>query len=176
MGGLSVTAVLDEAQGISAPDADRRRFFNFVLVWILLANIGFMALWVSGAPPRHFEIALAGIVGLIVKRFNFAIRYISFVAVMLYSVLTFVSGLFNLSLESLVYSLQFFAEMQPGSSVDYIIAALAVVAVLFAAYGLIKRDTNFTKPLYLLGAGALVLGVAGLDVYRARWSAFCLGG
>jgi hypothetical protein len=127
-----------------------------------------MALWVSGAPPRHFEIALAGIVGLIVKRFNFAIRYISFVAVILYSVLTFVSGLFNLSLESLVYSLQFFAEMQPGSSVDYIIAALAVVAVLFAAYGLIKRDANFTKPFYLLGAGALVLGVAGLDIYMGR--------
>jgi hypothetical protein len=127
-----------------------------------------MALWFSGAPPRHFEIALAGIVGLIVKRFSFAIRYLSFVGVMVFSVLKFISGLFNLSMESLLYSVQFFAEIKPSSSIDYIFAGLAVLVILIVAYTLLKRDTNFSKPVYLLGAGALVLSVAGLDIYMGR--------
>ncbi len=168
MGGIPVTAITAPAFSEPVLDAERSRFLNFVLVWILLANIGFMALWFSGAPPRHFEIALAGIVGLVVKRFPFPVRYLSFVGVMLYSVLSFVSGLFNLSLQSLLYSLQFFAEIKPGSSADYIFAALAVVAILLFSFAMIKRDANFSKPLYLLGAGALVLSVAGLDIYMGR--------
>jgi hypothetical protein len=157
-----------EPDDMIAPNAERSRFFNFVLVWILFANIGFMALWFSGAPPRQFEIALAGVVGLIVKRFPFPVRYLSFVSLMLFSVLKFISGLFNLTLGSLLYSVQFFAEMQPGSSVDYSIAGLAILVIMVIAFALIKRDANFTKPVLLLSAVALVLGVAGLDYYMGR--------
>ncbi|MEP4058011.1 hypothetical protein, partial [Parasphingorhabdus sp.] len=47
---------------------DFTRFMNWALVWIVLANIPFMAMWLVGAPPRAIPIAMAGLVGLVVKR------------------------------------------------------------------------------------------------------------
>jgi hypothetical protein len=37
-------------------DTELRRFLNWTLVWIILANIGYMVLWTIGAPPRWWEI------------------------------------------------------------------------------------------------------------------------
>ena len=96
---------------IEAPESGRRispdlsKFLNWALVWIILANIPFMAMWMVGAPPRAIPIALAGFAGLIVKRMPRVVQWFVFVGVMLFSLLSFVSGLFSLTLDSLVYSL-----------------------------------------------------------------------
>ena len=98
-------------------DDEVRKFGNWLLVWVVLANIGFAAMWFSGAPPRHMEIVYAGLIGLVVKRMPFAIRYLAFVGILTFSTLKFVGGLFNLDMSSLFYSLQFFAEIKPSNSV-----------------------------------------------------------
>ena len=102
--------------------ADFRKFANWALVWIGLANVPFMAMWFVGAPPRFMEIAIAGFVGLIVKRMPRLVQWLAFAAVMAYSLLSFVAGLFNLAMDSLLYSLQFFAEIKPGNSVPNILS------------------------------------------------------
>ncbi|WP_321327762.1 sulfatase-like hydrolase/transferase [uncultured Parasphingorhabdus sp.] len=142
---------------------DFRKFLNWALVWIVLANIPFMAMWMVGAPPRAIPIALAGLVGLIVKRMPRAVQWIAFVAVMTYSLLSFVSGLFSLTLDSLVYSLQFFAEIKPGNSIEYIAATVVLFGILIGSWFLLKRDTNFAKPLHILLGGALIFGLVGAD-------------
>ena len=76
-------------------DDDLRKFGNWILVWVVLANIGFVAMWFSGAPPRHMEIVYAGLIGLVVKRMPFAIRYLAFVGILTFSTLKFVGGLFQ---------------------------------------------------------------------------------
>ncbi len=143
--------------------ADFRKFANWALVWIGLANIPFMAMWFVGAPPRFMEIAIAGFVGLIVKRMPRIVQWLAFTAVMAYSLLSFVAGLFNLAMDSLLYSLQFFAEIKPGNSAEYIVAAIVVVGILVATWFLLKRDTNFEKPLHILLGGALIFGLVGAD-------------
>ncbi|MEL6873874.1 MAG: sulfatase-like hydrolase/transferase [Pseudomonadota bacterium] len=143
--------------------ADFRKFANWALVWIGLANIPFMAMWFVGAPPRFMEIAIAGFVGLIVKRMPRVVQWLAFAAVMAYSLLSFVAGLFNLAMDSLLYSLQFFAEIKPGNSAEYIVAAIVVLGILVASWFLLKRDTNFEKPLHILLGGALIFGLVGAD-------------
>ena len=154
---------------IEAPEAGRRinpdlsKFLNWALVWIILANIPFMAMWMVGAPPRAIPIALAGFAGLIVKRMPRVVQWFVFVGVMLFSLLSFVSGLFSLTLDSLVYSLQFFAEIKPSHSIEYIVATIVIVAILIGSWFLLKRDTNFSKPLHILLGGALIFGLVGAD-------------
>ncbi len=124
--------------------ADLTKFMNWALVWIMLANIPFMAMWMVGAPPRTIPIALAGLVGLVVKRIPRAVQWLAFAAVM-------------------VYSLQFFSEIKPGNSIEYIAAAVVVVGILIASWFLLKRDTNFSKPSHILLSGALIFGLVGAD-------------
>ncbi len=170
MGGFPVTTIAAEAapQSFWQADADLKRFGNWVLVWIVLANAGFMVLWLAGAPPRHFDIVVAGFVGLIAKRFPFWLRYLSFVGILTWSALKFVGGLFNLSLSSLFYSIQFFAEIKPGNSFEYIAVALAILFIFGLAFRLLKRDANFERPLLIIGAGVLFFGLAAADIWVGR--------
>ena len=142
---------------------DFKKFLNWALVWIVLANIPFMAMWLVGAPPRAIPIALAGLVGLIVKRMPRAVQWFAFAGVMIYSLLSFVSGLFSLTLDSLLYSMQFFAEIKPGNSIEYIVAAAVIAGILAGSWFLLKRDTNFSRPLHILLGGALIFGLVGAD-------------
>ena len=66
MGSIPVTALTADMEKPSLwqVDDEVRKFGNWVLVWVVLANIGFAAMWFSGAPPRHMEIVYAGLIGL----------------------------------------------------------------------------------------------------------------
>ena len=170
MGGIPVTAITANLQrpAFWSVDAELKKFGNWLLVWVVLANIGFAALWFSGAPPRHMDIVYAGLVGLVAKRFPFLLRYFSFVAIMAYSTLHFIGGLFNLNIASLLYSLQFFAEIKPGNSIDYIAAAIGIVIVMGLAWKLLRRDSDFSRPLLIAGAAGLTVTLAGVDMYMGK--------
>ena len=152
-----------EAAPASRINPDLRKFLDWSLIWVFLANLPFMAMWFVGAPPRFMEITIAGIVGLIVKRMPRVVQWLAFATIMLLSVLSFVAGLFNLAMDSLLYSLQFFAEIKPSNSLEYIAAAGVIVGILIASWFLLKRDTNFTKPVHILLGGALIFGLVGVD-------------
>ncbi len=143
---------------------DFRKFCDWSLVWVLLVNAPFMAMWFVGAPPRWLEIALAGFTGLIVKRMPRIIQWLAFVGIVTYSLLSFVAGLFNLGIGSLVFSLQFFFELKPGASAEYLGAGAVVVAILAFVWVWLKRDTNFEKPVNIVLAGALIFGLIGIDM------------
>lgn len=149
-------------------DEEMRKFGSWMLIWVVLANIGFIALWFSGAPPRHMEIVYAGIIGLVVKRMPYIIQYLSFVGIMTFSTLKFVGGLFNLDISSLLYSLQFFAEIKPGNSFDYIAAGIAILVVMALAWKLLKRDTNFSRTSLIAAAAAACILLAGVDVWIGK--------
>ena len=158
---MTAIALYAPRSGLSA---ELVKFLNWALIWLGLANIPFMAMWFVGAPPRYFEIAVGGIVGLIVKRMPRIIQFAAFAAIMAYSTLSFVAGLFNLEMGSLLYSLQFFAEIKPSNSLEYIAAIAVILAIMAGSWFLLKRDTNFAKPLYILLGGALIFGLSGADL------------
>jgi Sulfatase len=149
-------------------DAEMQRFLNWVLVWVVLANICFLPLWFIGAPPRWMEIGIIGFTGLLAKHFPFWLRYLSFVSVLTYSALVFIGGLFNLSLSSLAYSVQFALELTPGSAYQYIVVGGAILVIMGVAYKLLRRDSNFSNPLLIVAASGLFLGLAMVDIQMAK--------
>lgn len=150
-------------RGFSFPKEELNRFLNWMFVWVILANIGFVAMWFVGAPPRYLEIGIIGFTGLIVKRFAPWVQWIAFVVVLSYSMLSFVGGLFNLNISSVIYSLQFFAELRPDSSMEYIIVAVLAVATMIVAFWLLRRDSNFSSPWLVILSGGLIMGLAATD-------------
>ena len=163
----TLTANVDHAPAWRVDD-ELKKFGNWLLIWVLLANIGFVAMWFSGAPPRHMDIVYAGLIGLVVKRMPFIVRYLSFVGILTFSSLKFVGGLFNLDMSSLLYSLQFFAEIKPANSVDYIAGAIAILFVMILAWKLLRRDSNFARPMLIVGAAIMVISLAAVDMWMGQ--------
>lgn len=170
MGGFPVTTLT--AKAVRPPfwgvDEQLKNFGHWLLIWVVLANAGFAFLWFSGAPPRHMDIVYTGLVGLLVMRASFWLRYAAFAGSLLYSTLKFVGGLFNLDISSLLYSLKFFAEIKPANSYDYIGAAVAILAIMALGWRLLKRETRFSRPLLIAGAGGLFFTLAGVDLWMGK--------
>lgn len=145
----------------SIEENEWKQFLNWLLIWIVLANIGFAVMWVVGAPPRWQEIFIVAVVGLTVRRLPIWVRYLAFLAALIYSVFGFVAALFNLAMPSLLYSLQFFLEIDPASSPDYIIGACLLLFLSGLALRLIRRPQAFDDIrlvfLALLAAISLML-------------------
>ncbi|MEO9461709.1 MAG: sulfatase-like hydrolase/transferase [Marinomonas sp.] len=141
---------------------------NWALVWVVLANIAFAPMWFIGAPPRHTEIVIAGIIGLLVRSKPAWLQMVAFAGVMTFSVLGFIAGIFNLSLMSLLSSLQFLMEIKPAQSLEYIAGAGLILCVFVGAWFAIRRPSNFTNWRMTLIAAAATLSVALLDLWMGQ--------
>ena len=145
-----------------------RRFGNWFLVWIVLANIGFAAMWLIGAPPRNPEIMASGAIGLVVRTMPVWVRCTAFLAAITYSILGFIAGLLSLSIVSLLYSLKFFAEIKPTQSADYMVGGGLLVGIIVLAFWMNRRDQAFADlRLVILGIAATV-GLAHVDVQMGK--------
>ena len=141
-----------------------KTLINWAFIWIVTANAGFALMWFVGAPPRWSEILITGLIGLFVRRRPAAVQLFAFVSATVFSLLSFVSGLFNLDMGSLVYSLRFFAEIDPTKSTEYMIAGMVVVILMATAARLLRRDQSFTDMRAQCVAVALLIMTAQVDV------------
>ena len=134
------------------------RLGRWLLVWVVLANAGFAAMWLVGAPPRWAEIVAIGALGLAVRERAWWLRFAAFCAATAYSLLSFVAGLFNLVLSSLLHSLRFFVELDPTQSGEYLLGAGAVAVLIGLAGWTLRRPQAFAD-LRLVGIaiGAVAL-------------------
>ena len=134
------------------------RLGRWLLVWVVLANAAFAALWLVGAPPRWAEIVAIGALGLAVRERAWWLRFAAFCAATAYSLLSFVAGLFNLVLSSLLHSLRFFVELDPTQSGEYLLGAGAVAVLIGLAGWTLRRPQAFAD-LRLVGIaiGAVAL-------------------
>lgn len=144
-----------------------RSLENWLLCWIFLPNISFWLLSIIGGPARGFEVLLTGSIGLVLHRAPFPVKYAGFCLALTYSVLSFVSSLFNLSILSLVQSLEFLAEMKPAASVEYLICAAALAGILVVASRQFRKPTTLA-PLRLVIAMALTIIAAWADVQMSK--------
>ena len=155
---------------VPAADADGqarewRAFGNWALVWLVLANAGFAVMWVIGAPPRSAEIVGIGAIGLLVRDRPLAIQVTAFVLALGYSLLSFIAGLFNLGVTSLISSMKFFVEIDPMQSIEYSVGAAAIAALMAAAIWRMRRPQGFTSSKMVLLAVASILALAALDTW-----------
>lgn len=147
----------------SAGREEARRLAAWLACWVLLPNAGFCLMWIVGAPPRLSEIVVTGVTGLIVRSQRFAVKLAAFLLVLGYSVLSYIAGMFNLAIESLLSSIEFMVEMRPASSIEYLILAIGLTATIVAAARLLRSRTGFTELWAVFAAVAAVIAAAGLD-------------
>ena len=143
-------------------------FQNWLLCWLVLPNLSFCTIWVVGGPHRSWQIIVTTVVGIAVHRAPFALKYAGFVGVMAYSVLDYICSLFNLSIYSLLYSLQFASELSPSGSPEYIAAILAMVATFVAAWYALKRPTTLDRPTLIIAVACIGYLFSTFDVWMSR--------
>ena len=145
-----------------------KQFLNWLLIWIVLANIGFATMWLVGAPPRRPEIYAAGAIGLIVRRMPVWVQCVAFLVAMIYSLLGFIAGLFNLALGSLLYSVKFFLEINPANSVEYIAGAGVLLGITCLAMWLMRRPKAFDDIRLVLLAIFATMTLAKTDGFMGQ--------
>ena len=69
---------------------------NWLICWIVLPNAGFWLLWIVGGPSRSVPILVTGAVGILLHRAPFALKFAGFLGCTIWSVLLYISALFNL--------------------------------------------------------------------------------
>jgi len=142
---------------------EMKAFTRWVLVWLGLANVGFIALWFVGAPTRWMEILIIAVFGYAAKNMPYWIKAPVFCVMMVWTILLFVADVFNLDLPRIVRSLHFILQMQPASSPVYISACTVVVLMMCLALYVLRRDTNFTSPYLQISALMLIAGLSYVD-------------
>lgn len=147
-----------------------RAFQNWLLCWILLPNLGFCLLWMVGGPPRVMEILFAGIAGLLLHRAPFPFKFVAFATLMTYMTLSYISGLFNLNIISLVYAAEFAFELNPLMSPQYAVSILWLLITHVLAWRLLHRSTRLHRPTLLVAAFALTLIAAMTEIWMVRGS------
>lgn len=93
----------------------------FVLVWIVLPNLAFLSLWVTGGPIRTLAIILYLFIGLLARRLPFAIVAVLFLLAVLFV-------LSNLSVVSFVYAIEYAWTLHPFASATYVLFGVALIA------------------------------------------------
>ena len=145
-------------------------FQNWLICWLLLPNLGFCLLWLVGGPGRFLPIFVTGSIGLALHRAPFALRFGAFVAAFAYSLISFVAGMFNLGAQSVIESLAFALEIDPTASPQYLITGAAILTTLFFAWGLLRRPSVLARPIFMILAMALTMGLATVDHLLAKAS------
>lgn len=145
-----------------------RSFQNWVLCWLLLPNLGYWLLWTIGAPPRPGAVLVTGFAGIFVQRAPFPIKFLTFILAVIVGASFFVSALFNLSILSLVHSLEFAGELSPSASWEYVICGVAVAGTLVAAWHLLHRPTQLVGVTKFAAAASLTVLAASLDGRMSR--------
>ncbi len=119
---------------------DRARpSLTFVLVWIILPNLAFMSLWLTGGPIRTLAIILYLFIGLLARRLPFAIVAVLFLLTVLFDVLFVLSNIFNLSVVSFLYAIEYAWTLRPFASATYALFGGALIASSVAVIWLARR-------------------------------------
>ena len=147
-----------------------RSLANWLLCWLLLPNVCYWLLWPIGGAPRPHAILVTGLIGILLNRAPFAAKYAGFLAAMAISAVFFVSTLFNLSILSLLYALQFATELRPAASAEYLVSAAAALVTAAAAFRLLRRSTRLHAPRRFVVAAAFTILAASADVAMASGS------
>lgn len=138
---------------------------NWLLVWVVLANLGFSLMYFVGAPPRVMSIIVFGGAGLLVRGKSWPVQCLTFIAALAYAVILFVGSLFNLSIFSLSRSIVFMSELNAFNSLEYMAVGAFLIGLVIAACLMLRRASGFSDPRAIVLAAAAVALVALFDVW-----------
>lgn len=147
---------------------ERVALANWLLVWVGLANLGFIALYPVGFPSRGLHIVVIGLLGIIVRGMPVTVQAIAFVVGLAYAAVSVVSNLFNLPIYSLSQSIKFMDDLNLLNSREYMALGLGSLGLIVVACLALRRPSNFTDWRTTLLALCVVASAALADAYVAN--------
>jgi phosphoglycerol transferase MdoB-like AlkP superfamily enzyme len=139
------------------------RLMAWLLVWVLLSNIGLSLLWLVGSPPRSVVILVTTSVGLLVRSRSTTAKRLAFIATLLLSVLAFISQLFSLTPAAILASFGILPEMRLTAAPEYLVAATFLLVLAAIGWRAAERDMAFRSGASLAIALGLTTAWALID-------------
>ena len=140
----------------------------FVLVWLVLPTLAFASLWLTGGPIRTLAIILYLLIGLLARRLPFAVVASLFLFTVLFDVLFVLSNVFNLSVISFLYAIEYAWTLRPFASATYVLFGGALiatsVAVLWLARRLKHQFPDASISAIALSAGAIMVADTSINL------------
>ncbi|MCT2399434.1 sulfatase-like hydrolase/transferase [Novosphingobium mangrovi (ex Huang et al. 2023)] len=107
---------------------------KFAFWWIVIPNIGAIAMWPIGGPSMAVPIAICGTIALLMCQFdNRTARRIGIVTCFALSVMMYVAVSFNLEPLKVVSSMQYVTDIDISRSPEYVMACVIILTALFLA-------------------------------------------
>jgi hypothetical protein len=147
---------------------DARAFLTWLGCWLLLPNLPFLPVMLMGGPPRWWEIAMCGVVGLAVHRWAYLLRLAAYLGLMTYLMLAFIAHMFNmgpqmiLSVVDLVFDMDLLASPEYASGVVLLLLSLGGAAVL------LRRDSKFEGWTWAAAAALVTIVCSVADLAASR--------
>jgi len=148
--------------------AERARFRNWFLSWLVLPNLPYLPATVLGGPPRYPEIVICAAAGLAVRRLPYAVRVTVFVAMMGLMLASFIARMFNMNLTMVMSVAPLVLGINPAASPEYVIGAVLQLLTLGGACWLLRYRSDFAGGRWLFAGIGLALLAAGGDYVKSR--------
>jgi len=163
------------AATFSTPEATapRRRtelaaFLNWLACWVVLPNLPFLPVTLMGGPPRFFEIAVGGAIGLFVRRMPYYVRLPVFLAVLTYMTIAFIARMFNMHIKMIMSVIGLVLDIRPAVSPEYVAGAVLLALICGLAGWLLRQRSDFTRGKWLFCAFSAVLALTGGDYWMSK--------
>ena len=148
--------------------AERARFRNWFLSWLVLPNLPYLPATILGGPPRYPEIVICAAAGLAVRRLPYAVRVATFVAMMGLMLASFIARMFNMNLAMLMSVAPLVLGINPLASPEYVMGAALQLLTLAGACWMLRYRSDFKGSAWLLAGIGLALLAAGGDYAKSR--------
>lgn len=148
--------------------AERARFRNWLVSWLVLPNLPYLPATILGGPPRYPEIVICAAVGLAVRRLPYGVRAITFIAMMALMLASFIARMFNMNITMLMSVAPLVLGINPFASPEYLVGAILQFLTLAGGLWLLRLRSDFTAGKWLLCGLAIVLAAAGGDYAASR--------
>jgi Sulfatase len=140
----------------------------FILVWLVLPNLPFVGLWLTGGPIRTLVIILYLLIGLLARRLPYPVVAVLFVLTVAFDVLFVLSSVFNLSVISFLYAIEYAWTLRPFASATYVLFGgsliVSTAAVLWLAHRFKSQFPDASITMIALGAGAIMAADTSINL------------
>jgi hypothetical protein len=161
-----VPLVPDGAAGVAM--AERARFRNWLVSWLILPNLPYLPATILGGPPRYPEIVICAAAGLAVRRLPYPVRAAVFIAMMALMLASFIARMFNMNLTMLMSVAPLVLGINPLASPEYLAGSALQLLTLVGGLWLLRYRSDFTASRWLLGGIGIALLSAGADYSLSR--------
>ena len=107
--------------------------WRWILWWLILPNLAFIAMWPIGGPRMGASIAICGAIAILLSGWaHHPARTIIAVALFAFNLMAYIALSFNLDLTAMLRSLEFVGELNPVRSPEYLVGGALLTASLLA--------------------------------------------